>query len=220
MAAKLTLPAALERELAALVARGLELEAVRRCRQETGADLAAATAAVRALPRPAGGSTEVWFPAHRRSFFAIPIGRLLPSGPLELHNAKGRVQRTDISAVAEFGISPHAAAARIGAELATPVPPPAGPHRFEGQIVTAAQRGHVARRVIDVLVPHLTASQLAELEELHRRHEWLLVVEFGTQFLDDNDGVLDPEDLQRVSDGRVALGGYPLSPGAGSSKIG
>ena len=212
MAADLTLPAALESELTGLLARGLELEAIRRCRQETGADLATATAAVRALARPAGPATEVWFPPHRRSFFAIPVAELLPSGPLELHCADGRVQLTDISAIARFGISPQAAAARIGAELARPRPPPPGPHRFDGQPVTSAQRGHVAGRVLEILAPHLNPSQVAELRELHEHHEWLLVAEHGTQFLDDADGRLSAEDFERVSEGRVALGGYPLAP--------
>ena len=70
----------------------------------------------------------------------------------------------------------------------------------------------VAGRVLEILAPHLNPSQVAELRELHEHHEWLLVAEHGTQFLDDADGRLSAEDFERVSEGRVALGGYPLAP--------
>ena len=210
MAAKLNLPEGLEAELTDLVARGLKIAAVRRCREVTGADLATAVEAVERLRVRPSPATVIWFPTHRRAFFAVPVGHDLPPGTLELHNVAGEVVHTDISALAAFSISPAAAASHIGRDAAQPAPRPQGPHRFDGAVVGWADHPRIARRLIELLAPHLSPSQLEELEDYHRDRQWLLVAEFGTQFLDDNQGRLDDADFRLVSEGRVALGGYPL----------
>lgn len=209
------LTAAIRQELSDLLARGNVLGAVRRYRQLTGTDLATAKAAIDRLAdeaecAPTVPTIEVWFPHHRRSFFGIPVGLRLPPGPLCLRNVEGDEIHTTIEALSGFGMAPAAAAKRIGKIWATPVPPPPPPHTFEGKVVSRRDEDRIALRLMEVFARYVSESQLSTLRDVYDNSDLLLMADFGVQFIDDNQRNLPPEAFKLISEGRVALGGYPL----------
>lgn len=152
---------------------------------------------------------NLWYPAHRRSFWLIPEGVELPRGSLRLINLRGEERFVDVAHLEPFNIRPAEAERLLGDEFPRP--------GFSAE--AKARRAHLdpsvsseewSLRAYELAKGYIPEEGRELAESFFRYGEWGCAIDIVEDRLSELDEALPRVVVESLSDALVALGEEPL----------